>query len=258
MNTKSEIYYKNTLIGIRQKNKSKILLNYKGDQYLAEFMLEKLEINDINKIDELKNNLWLWLTKLFSELKREFIQIIWTENKFPISWQKLIPFSIWFTKKEFKYVEILKKAYLWLYKHEYASQRKGERNIIVKEKSWRVLTNTNIKKSYAIISSWRWIWEIEDKIIILNHDIQSPIKRYPLLFNQLLKKQKWNKCNCCWNEFSIELLDIHHKYIPQSLMIINKMWNTELLCSSCHLKKHKQKYTLINLLIKISWYLKYK
>jgi hypothetical protein len=108
-----------------------------------------------------------------------------------------------------------------------------------------------MKKAINMVLKEEAIWIEKNKKIQLKKKVSTKVTTFQPVRNILYKKQK-KHCNLCKNKFELELLDLHHKYIPQTLKTINYFWNTELVCKTCHKNRHLKKYSLVNILIKLS------
>lgn len=148
---------------------------------------------------------------------------------------------------------ICSKAYLHRYFYDkvlnqYSSHSRWIRNIVVKDINGQLLANTTMKKARAIVKRKGWDWSLFEKEMILKHPISNPEFKMKI-FDATYQRQK-HKCNRCKNHLNQIDWQLHHRYIPQMVYVINELWNVEILCDQCHKYKHNN-WSIAQTLIKI-------
>lgn len=246
MKQKVEIYCEpNIHLGLYNKSKKELELTYKGEWKYLEFFCRKYNITNPELVTKsFLLELSLDIDNLWKEFLQSLIIITGKKDLWTLWWIKI-------KRQSSKIIEVSRiKDFLYgCYNEEYSSLSTWERNIEVVDAEGKVLSNTHYKKAMRLIDTKRAI-QIDKYKIQLVHNIVTEIYYLPLLRELLFKRQ--NKCcNKCKKEYDRHILELHHRFIPQTFKIINKEWNTELICHPCHRERHSNKFSLVNILI---WY----
>jgi len=227
-----KVFYKEKLIGHVDSNNTKLNLTFYWEKLIYDLITElypELLINkDIKIIDKQK-------------IKSIFLKKYWNLNNL---FMKIKPKNGTLYSKE----KLNLYIYGW-YEKEYTSKTMWARDIKVIWIKWNQLSNTHIKKAISMVLKGEAEF-LDKETILLKKEVSTTIETIEPIRNILYNKQK-NCCNFCKKEFDLELLDLHHKYIPQIIKTINYQWNSELVCKKCHKKRHENNYAIVNLLINI-------
>lgn len=241
------IYSKNwtpSLLGVYVKNKKELELTYDGEGEYLNFFCTTFNITEPDSVNK----------KLLSDLVPD-LESFWKEfiRSLNIIENKSQMWSLWGVRIKRQCSRVLEvekiKDFLYgCYNEEYSSLSTGERKVEVIDLDWTLLSNTHYRKAMRLVDNKKAV--IIDKYKIqLVHNIITDIYFLPLLRETLFSRQNW-KCNSCKKTFLRHLLELHHRFIPQTYKIINKDWNTELVCQDCHRKRHSNRFSLVNILIK--------
>ena len=241
--TNSEIlhlFLEKEYIGLFNKRSQEIILSFLGEKQYLSFITKKYNFIK-SKIDEeslLKINSDLLIKKQFLS---QFIDI-----------QKLLQNSIWNIKGDKTGLTITKEKiehFLnWKFDEFYNIELKRKRTIEVVDIIGNKLKNTELRKAKNLVDQRKAKFISENKIQ-LEHYIKSENIETGLHLREKLYILQSCKCKLCKKEQYREFLELHHKYIPQSIKKINYLWNTELLCINCHKQIHKNPFKIINFLI---------
>lgn len=205
-----------------------VILTYEGEYQYFKFLcernwcLEKKEItlDEFLSISQDTTGSRLFLEKYFT-FKKKFTR------KTPIIKGR--------TKKLVSLENI--NYFLWGVFTTSLSRTVGEKTIEVYDSEWNKCPNTHFRNAERLIKKGS-AKKINTNKIQLTHVFRKRVEYKEWLRDELyrIQKEKCNKCNC---KLSRDVLELHHRIIPQILTTINSLWNCELLCHNCHREKHE-------------------